>query len=110
MKSVYKEIVIELSKVHSMSQLITLHNKMITLSREIDDEELNQLVAAFINPLLEASHFYKLGSIHNAHSVINSNLQNRQLLLNYCTNMMSNEIPDWQIEAQKHGWRPPIGG
>ena len=74
------------------------HNKLVAIQVVSEDSELVRLLSACITAYIEASRSYQQ-SVRDTYRETHDNLRS------YCQWALSNAKPQWQIEAERHGWK-----
>lgn len=103
--TVYQKVLVELDKNSSIK---TQYNNLVKLMHSSEDKQLRSLIIAWLNVLSNAEH-YRVGKM-SSHltQLLNTNACVKQDLRDYCNDIIWSKKPEWQVLAERYGWRPPV--
>lgn len=103
--NVYQKVLVELDKNSSIK---SQYNNLVKLMHSTEDKQLRSLIDAWLNVLVNAER-YRVGKLHNhLAQLLNTNDYIKQNLRDYCNEVIWSKKPEWQILAERYGWRPPV--
>lgn len=99
-KKDYEETLVALTARGALTSIV---NKVRKVALMTEDEQLRRLLAPIVNRLDEA--------IRNQGKVKGQGLNladpSFKPVMDYCNAAIASAKPQWQIIAERHGWRPP---
>lgn len=102
---IYTKILLEL---HKESSLVAQHNNMMKMFYQTEDSVLKEYLHNYCKGLSEANRCNKQKLYQKASDIISNNIPNKVVLMQYCEQMVNSKKPEWQILAERNGWKPPI--
>lgn len=103
--TIYKKVLLEL---HKQSTITVQHNNLMKLYYTSEDDMLKGYIRAYCKGLTVAINYSKNKLHSKASDAVSDNIPNKITLANYCEQVILTEKPEWQILAERNGWRPPI--
>lgn len=101
----YTKVLVELDKTHKLTSLSGHYNNLVTIMHTTEDEELRGLIGAYIEFLPKIEKYAKAKMSINTQSLVNDSKPYKVDLYNYCGQMVKLCKPEWQIIAERNGWR-----
>jgi hypothetical protein len=95
--------------IRTINEVKSLSSHMVALGKiRVDSEDLH--LVHLINHLLVALHYYhqQSGSKTTPVPLALVPIQETQNVLTYCMTYKVQKKPEWQVVAERHGWRPPV--
>ena len=94
--------------IRTINEVKSLSSHMVSLGKIRVDSEDHQLIY-LIDHLLVALHYYhqQSGSKTTPVALALVPIQETQNVLSYCMAFKTQKKAEWQVVAERHGWRPP---
>ena len=103
---VYRDVVIQLEKNYTFTQYNTLYNSLRKLYITTEDIELQKLLFEYTRIIQDVALYGQRKLTLRASEIVSIALPYKQSLYNYCQKVLASEKPEWQIIAERNGWRP----
>lgn len=105
---VYVRVLTELGKMYKPGSYGTLYNNLIKCYYDTEDYVLKGLLHEYCNLISEVSSLTSRRLPSHVSDCIQRAEPRRGSLIEYCNNIVQSGKPEWQVIAEKHGWRPPV--
>lgn len=102
---IYKKVLVEISKINSLT---AEHNSLKKCYHDTEDEILKGYLREYCKNLVSAENYRRNKMISHANNVLDTNSSIKITIMNYCNQIISQGKPEWQVLAERNGWRPPI--
>jgi hypothetical protein len=102
----YTKVRTELSKMYKPSQYQTLYNNLVAVANTTEDRILIKLINNYCNAISDIPSLAIKKLALSLNESMNNSLQARLELDSYCAEVISSHKPEWQVLAERHGWKP----
>lgn len=103
--TIYQKVLVELDKNSSIK---TQYNNLVKLMHSSEDKQLRSLINDWLNVLANAECYQVRKLPNRLTQYVNTNSYIQQNLRDYCNDIIRSKKPEWQILAERYGWRPPV--
>lgn len=101
--TVYQDTIDSLSAGRTLTAHIT---NLIKLQNKTEDETLKRLLGNVVGQLQAAHKSPKILGKTTPGAIVNFKNAGVPELVVYCKKTIGTQKPEWQIEAERHGWAP----
>lgn len=101
----YQKVLVELDKNSSIK---AQYNNLVKILYSTEDRQLKFFINSWLNVLDNAEHYRVRNLPNHVIGYLNENSHVKQNLIDYCNDIIRTSKPEWQILAEKHGWKPPV--
>lgn len=105
--TVYQKVLIELDKSGTYK---SQYNSLVKLKYLTEDKKLRDLIDAWLVVLSDAESYRVRKLFNHLTELLNTNMYVKQGLRDYCNDAILSKKPEWQILAERYGWRPSSKG
>jgi hypothetical protein len=102
----YCKVRVELAKRYKPSNYNTLYNNLMTIAYSTEDNELSNYIINYCNLISEIPNLAFKKMPQSINTCITNASSAKLTLDTYCQQMIMTQKPEWQIIAEKNGWRP----
>lgn len=103
--NIYNKVLIELNKQCSFK---SQYNNLVKLQYSSEDRQLRNLISVWLN-VLDSAESYRVRRLAlKCQETLNINAYIKQNLVDYCNECIMSKKPEWQILAERYGWKPPM--
>lgn len=102
---IYSKVLIELNKSCKPSNYSTKYNNLVKFYYETEDELLKQLLWKYYEAIREVSSLAKRCLPSAVSECIKNAMPYKQELMKYCESALASGKPEWQVIAERNGWR-----
>lgn len=101
----YVKVLIELDKTRKLTNLSGYYNNLVTIMHTTEDSQLRSLIKQYIIYLPKIEKYAQAKMSINTQDLVNSSREYKIALHDYCEQMIKECKPEWQIIAERNGWR-----
>lgn len=101
--NIYNKVLMELDKTVSLKSKV---NNLVKLYYSTEDKYLRNYIDQWKQVLLDAEMYRERKLPVQCREHLNENSHIRQQLIDYCNDCLMSQKPEWQILAERYGWRP----
>lgn len=102
MMDIYNKVLLELNK---NERLATRYNNLEKLYFSTEDDVLKNLICGYCDVLKDALYYVSKKMPSNVDFYMKKSMYYRVDLEAYCNQCISSRKPEWQILAERNGWR-----
>lgn len=98
----YSKILVELGKKQTHK---SLHNNLVKYLYSTEDDVLKSLLMQYIKHFDGIISYSAAKMVLKTQSLIQESIHDRDNLMQYCNQVIMSKKPEWQIIAERNGWR-----
>jgi hypothetical protein len=100
---IYNKVLMELDKTSSLKSKI---NNLVKLYYSTEDRKLRDYIEQWRCVLLDAETFRERKLPISSVECMNEKSYIKNKLIDYCNECIMSRKPEWQILAERYGWKP----
>ena len=103
---VYNDVLIAIDKCITISGYTTLYSSLVKIYHNTEDEILQGYILNYTELIKHIPPYNKAKLISKTRELIQSSKEHKDILYKYCNSVIMSGKPEWQVIAERNGWKP----